>query len=339
MKIFLLPFYFLAFVFSSDFDIPLDNLTYSFSEVKAKYLKYKNDPSYFDQFICSHHHLTEFLKESYETDAVELFQRIEERKDPYLAHCVLGIIDALIRNCESTSIWKDHVEDINADLFYRAKNLMKVMVKKQNWANSKKILHRLLLIQKRFLLLFGDGWEIQKVQKRLMKYEFIHDNFNPGDKDAFLNLFHHLSLLDHRGKVTKDSLLGKLIKLFKVYRSHFLSYDREQFGEIPTFPLKFLYSIVTATIVSYSKFINILNNQFPLSLNPLLKIPCLKKAFQIYRGLTESAEFFTVEISSDFIVFIRESIDDSGNNTFNLMKESDIWLLEAILFLIPKTIS
>jgi hypothetical protein len=149
-EIFLL-FIFLSFVFSSDFDITLDNLTYSFSKVKANYLKYKNDHSYWNQFIRSHNHLAEFLKKTYEANADELFQRIEQRKDLYLAHCVLGIIDSLIKKGNTWSLWIEHFEDIGSDMFKRANRLMKVMVKRQDWTDSKKVLKSLLLIQKRFL--------------------------------------------------------------------------------------------------------------------------------------------------------------------------------------------
>jgi hypothetical protein len=327
--------FFLSYVFGSDFDITLDNFTNSFSKVKANYLKYNNDRSYSDQFIRSHNHLTEFLKETFETKADELFQRTEQRNNLYLAHAVIETVESIVSDRDSFNIWKIKDIDIVFNLFKRANNLMKIMVKRKDWANSKIILKSLLLIQKRFLPLL---WYQRLAQKRMDKYKFIYDNFDPDDKDAFLDLFHHLSslALNHRGEVPENSLLAKLIKLFKVYRYHFLSFDRERYGKISTIPRKFLYSIVVAKVVTKLELIDILKNGG--SLSPLLKLNCLKKAFKFYSEQSQSNEVydcFKVEFSLKFIVFIRESID-SGKNTFNL-KESDQWLLKAIIQLITKS--
>jgi hypothetical protein len=339
MKDIFLIFIFLSFVFSSDIDITMDNLSYSFNNVKANYLKCKEDQSYWNQFIRSNNHLAEFLKETYEANADELFQRVEQRKDLYLAHCVLGIIDSLIKKGNTWTFWIDHFEDIGSDLFKRTNKLMKVMVKRQDWANSKKVLKSLLLIQKRFLPLIRDHGLCRRAQKRLEEFEFIYAKFDPDNKDAFLNLFHRLSslALNHTGNVSKDSLIGKSINLFKVHRYHFLSFDRERYGNISTIPRRFLYSIVVAKFVTKVQFIDILKKRCACSLKSLQKLNCLEKAFQFYQPPDNPFDSSNVEFSLDFITFVRESID-SGVTTFDL-NESDLWLLKAILFMIPKNIS
>jgi hypothetical protein len=183
----------------------------------------------------------------------------------------------------------------------------------------------------------------KRANKQLVTFEFIYTKFDPDNKDAFLNLFHHLSslALNHTGKVPKDSLLGKSINLFRVYRYNFLSYDREQYGKISMILPEFLYSIIIVKDIEKLQFINILKSRCEFSLKPLQEVNCLKKPFQFYQfiynpfnGLNFGS---SVEFSLDLIKFVRKSID-SGVNTFDL-NESDLWLLKAILFLIPKNIS
>jgi hypothetical protein len=331
---------FISFVVCSDFVITLDNLTNSYDKVRRLYFKFDKDEEFWDQFNGSHSHLKNFLVKTFETDPIGLFQKIEKSQNFQLCFIVIGCVQLSLNKKMSTHLWEEHlcaqsVPKTIAKKFYRwSKEIMHRIVRSEDWSKSKEILGILLSLQKKFLLLLGSSAK-KEVQMRLAEYKFLCGQFDPSDFDTFLGTFVHLKsmALDSNGNFHKNLLNRKFIKLFKIHQIHFHLYRKELPWDPSKLDPKLLYFLIFT--VRYRDFSDSMKTPPKLSLKYLTGLDVFQKTFTIYKETikpnTISINDAMVNGSSDFIKFVRESID---SNMFAL-NESDHWYLKAILCLVP----
>jgi hypothetical protein len=341
MKIFFNSCLFISFAVCSDFVITLDNLTNSYDKVKRVYLKYEKDNAFWLQLHGSHSHLKNFLVTTYRTEPIKLFQKIEASQNFDLCFIVIGCIQLALSNFTSCHLWKRHLSAHSAPktaakkFFKRTRYFMRIIVRRKDWDVGKEILRILLSLQKKFLPRLGSESEIKVVERRLKEYKFLYDRFDPSDPDAILGTFVHLKsmALDLNEEFLKDPLIRRFIKLFKIYQYHFLSNGMK----LPWDPSKldpmFLYFLLfNVRYRNFSKYMKIPLNH-PLTYFKDFNV--FQTTFKFYEETikpnTISINDAMVNGSSDFIKFVRESID---SNIFNL-DESDHWYLKAILCLVP----
>jgi hypothetical protein len=341
MKIFILLFIIIPFVVCSDFDITLDNLTNSYDKVKRSYFKYKMDKSFIYQSYGSHSRLKNFLVKTYKTDAVGLFQQIEKSQNFHLCFIVIGCLQLSLNNKISCHLWEDLFSpqsDPKATakkFFVQCKDFMHMIVRREDWAEVKKILEILLSLQKKFLPRLESDSETKVVERRLAEYKFLYDRFDPSDSNAFLDTFIHLKsmALDYNGDFLKNPLIRKFIKLFKIYKFHFLSYEKKFPWDPSKLDQKFLYFLIFR--VKYCDFFDYMKTPYKFPLLRFKDYQVFRKTFKVYEDMVKP-QVITINNamengSSDFIKFLHESID---SNIFYL-NYNENWLLKAILRLIP----
>jgi hypothetical protein len=329
----------LSFVFGSDYEINFDNLVYSFEKLKRLNSREKIN-SHSPQFTQFYDQFVLFIKHSYQTNPNELFQRIKESRNFELSQIVIETVELVLvmDGIESDFVWY-HYSSKNKpiDIFKSSKGLMRAIVRRKDWHEIKDSLKSLLGIQKQFLhLLADDPCHMVQVKGRMREYEFIHDCFDPNDKDSFIDLFNHLSLLAFKRKkgVPKDSSVRKSFKLFRIYTSHYLLYNQKQLGDISSLSPDLVYTIIFK--LNYSQFCKFLHRPIKHSLLYFQNLDIFQKIFKIYKERNKSMiidrneEF---QSSSKFFRFIRETIY-SQILIFKL-DEKELFLLKAILFLIP----
>jgi hypothetical protein len=336
MKFFFL--FFISFVACSDFVITLDNFTNLYDRVKRSYFKYEKDGEYWDQFYDSHCHLNNFLVQTYKTEPIRLFRKLEMSQNFQLCFIVVGCI---YHKKYCSQLWREHLNarilpKTIAKKFYRwSKEIMHKIVRREDWSSkSKKILKILLSLQKKFLSLLGSGTK-KVVERWLAEYKFLYDRFDPSDSNAFLGTFVHLRSIgmQFNGNCHETLSIRKFIKLFKIYRYHFLSYKSKLPWDPSKLDPKFLYFLIFKVKYCYFFYYMKAPPRHPLPF--LIDKKVFQKPFKVYKEMAKpkivNINDAMVNGSSEFIKFVRESID---SNDFDL-DDCNHWYLKAILCLIP----
>jgi hypothetical protein len=340
MKIFF--FLFFSFAVCSDFVITMDNLTNSYDRVKRSYFKYEKDKSFWPQFRDSHSHLNDFLVQTYETDPINLFRKLEMSQNFQLCFIVIGCIQLTLNQLFCSHLWKEHLsakivhKKVGEKFFERTRYFMRMIVRREDWDVGKEILRILLSLQKKFLPRLSFESEIKLVERRLKGYKFLHDRFDPSDSDAILESLIHLNsmaLVFNKNYFHINLLNRKFIKLFKIHQFHFLSYRKKLPWDPSKLDQKFLYFILFP--ISIRNFFDYMKTPHELSLKHLTGLDVFQKIFKIYKETIKPKSFSIndamVNSSSEFIKFVRESID---SNIFDL-DERELWYLKGVLCLIP----
>jgi hypothetical protein len=242
MKIFSVLFPFLAFC--SKCELTLDNLIYSYEKVKHLYLLQLKYSLFNLQFVNSHNRMEKFLKLHYQNSPIELLRKVEENHNLRLANFVIGCLTTF---SDPYDFWNKHLNtNAISNFFESSKDLMRLLVITEDWAFSKKILSLLLSIQRQYLHLFGSGIKFKKELKRIEKYEFICERFDPGNSDTLLHLYHHLQLsaIKNKGIIPNDLSVSKSLTLLKIYAFHFRQFDWKKLDEFSILPAKLLFIII-----------------------------------------------------------------------------------------------